>query len=277
MSLKNRKNWRFQSRRIRNGGLTILFLAGLTMLVMHQNANLVRSNFTTGYTLMGCLVFLTLFNLRKKLSMLPHLGTAAFWMQVHIYVGLATFVIFALHIGWRVPTGYFERALAILYLIVGISGVYGLVITRILPKRLTGLPQEVIFERIPWLRLDLTRRAREIVMSVCDSTDVLARFYINRLASYFERPRGLLYLVNPSGRKRRQMIAEIEELNRFLGEDQRKAGRDLVELVKRKDDLDYNVAMQGRLKGWLFVHIGLTYSLLILAFVHAILVHAFAR
>jgi hypothetical protein len=277
MSLQNIKEWTFSSRRLKNGSITVLLLLGLAALVNFQHANLVRSNYTTGYTLMGCLVFLAMFNLRKKLPMLPNLGTASFWMQLHIYVGLATFVIFALHIGWRVPDGHFERALAILYLIVGVSGVYGLIITRILPKRLTALPQEVIFERIPWLRLNLTRRARELVMSVCESTDVLARFYINRLANYLERPRGLLYLVNPSGRKRRQMIAEIEELNRFLGEDQRQAGRDLVDLVKRKDDLDYHAAIQGRLKGWLFVHIGLTYSLLILAVLHMFLVHAFAR
>ncbi len=245
------------------------------MLVYFQQAALIRSSFTTGYLLMSCLVFLALFNVRKKITMIPMIGTAAFWMQFHIYVGLATFAIFGMHVAWRVPSGYFERTLAVLYLIVGFSGVYGLFITRILPKRLTAISQEVIFERIPWLRLDIARQARALVLSVCESTDVLARFYVNRLANYLERPRGLLYLVNPSGRRRRQMIAEIEELDRFLGEDQRKAGRSLVELVKRKDDLDYHTAIQSRLKGWLFIHVGLTYSLLIFVFVHVILVHAF--
>jgi hypothetical protein len=256
---------------------TSLILGGLLFLVQYQHAHLVRTNFTTGYILFGCLVFLALFNLRKKLAMLPRIGSASFWMQLHIYVGLATFVIFGMHVAWRVPTGRFETALAALYLIVGLSGVYGLCITRMIPRRLTGLPQDVIFERIPWLRLELTRQARELVLSVCESTDVLARFYVNRLANFLERPRGWVYLLHPSGRLRRQMIAEIDELNRFLGDDQRRAGRELVELVKRKDDLDYHFAMQGRLKGWLFVHIGLTYSLLILALVHLVLVHAFAR
>lgn len=267
----------FRSRRLAFGLATAVVLMGLVLLVQHQQANLSRPNFSTGYILFGCIVFLALFNVRKKLSMLPGIGSASFWMQLHIYVGLATFVIFGMHVAWRIPSGYFERILAALYLVVGMSGVYGLFVTRIIPKRLTALPEEVLFERIPWLRLELTRQARELVLSVCESTDVLARFYANRLANYLERPRGLLYLVNPSGRMRRQMIAEIDELNRFLGEEQRKAGRDLVELVKRKDDLDYHFAMQGRLKGWLFVHIGLTYSLLTLAFLHLVLVHAFAE
>ena len=72
------------------------------------------------------------------------------------------------------------------------------------------------------------------------------------------------------------MIAEIDELDRFLAEDQRPASRGLAELVKRKDDLDYHSAVQGRLKVWLFVHIGLTYSLLVVAIMHVVLVHAFS-
>jgi hypothetical protein len=250
---------------------------GLACLIQSQRSNLGRPDFTTGYLLFGCLVFLAAFNLRKKLPMLPKIGSASFWMQLHIYVGLSTFAMFGMHIAWRFPTGHFEQILAALYMIVGLSGVYGLVISRIIPKRLSAIPQEVIFEQIPWLRVQLTRQARALVMSVCESSDVLARFYVNRLASYLERPRGWLYLVNPSGRMRRQMISEIDELNRYLGDEQRKTGRELAELVKRKDDLDYHQAMQGRLKGWLFIHIGLTYSLLVLAFVHMVLVHAFAQ
>lgn len=70
-------------------------------------------------------------------------------------------------------------------------------------------------------------------------------------------------------------MAEIEELDRFLAIDQRTVSRGLTELVKRKDDLDYHQAVQGRLKIWLFVHIGLTYSLLAVSFLHMVLVHAF--
>ena len=40
-------------------------------------------------------------------------------MQAHIYVGLSTFVIFACHVGWKIPNGLFEGFLAILYLHLG--------------------------------------------------------------------------------------------------------------------------------------------------------------
>lgn len=266
---------RFSLRRVRNLLLTLLVVVALMVLISWQNQNLVRSNFTSGYVLLGCVFFLAAFNLRKKIACLPAIGSAAFWMQVHIYVGWSTFAIFGLHVAWRIPTGSFELLLAGLFLTVAFSGVYGLYATRVLPKRLTALPDEVIFEQIPWLRRQIADQGRTAVLEVCQSTDVLARFYANRLADYLERPRGLGYLLIPTGYRRRQMISEIRELDRFLMVDQRSAGEQLAELVKRKDDLDYHQAIQGRLKIWLFVHIGLTYSLLACAILHGVLVHAF--
>jgi hypothetical protein len=265
----------FSARRVRNVCFTVLSIAILAVIVYAQNQSLMRSSFTTGYLLIGSIVFLASFNLRKKLTFLPAIGSAAFWMQIHIYVGLATFAVFGFHIAWHVPNGWFESFLAVLYLAVAGSGVYGLYATRVLPKRLTAIPDEVVYERIPWLRNQIAIQAKSIVLAACESSDVLAKFYANRLSSYFERPRSLAYLVHPSGRVRRQLVAEIEELDRFLADDQRQVSRGLSSLVKRKDDLDYHHALQGRLKVWLFVHIGLTYSLLAVSFLHMILAHAF--
>lgn len=208
--------------------------------------------------------------------MLPALGSAAFWMQLHIYVGLATFAIFGFHIAWRVPHGMFESFLAMLYLVVASSGVYGLYVTRFYPSRLNSLNEEVIFEQIPALRQRIAAHARAIVLQACEASDVLAKFYTNRLAAFLERPRKLAYLIQPNGRMRRQLISEIEELDRYLTEDQRSLSQQLSAMVIQRDDLDYHYALQGRLKVWLFVHIGLTYSLLAVAFLHMVLAHAFS-
>ena len=177
----------FSTRRICNSIVTLIFVAFLAIIVYAQNQNLIRSSFTTGYLLMGCIVFLAAFNLRKKLLFIPALGTAAFWMQLHIYVGLATFAIFGFHIAWHVPNGAFETTLAILFLIVAFSGLYGLFVTRVFPSRLRGIGNEVIFERIPFLRIQIAAQARELVLRACESSDVLARFYANRLSFFFER------------------------------------------------------------------------------------------
>ena len=71
---------------------------------------------------MGLVVFLAAFNWRKKLSVLP-IGTAAFWLQLHIYAGFFTIFVFVAHIGYRWPNGSFESALAAVFTIVATSGV----------------------------------------------------------------------------------------------------------------------------------------------------------
>ena len=83
-------------------------------------------------------------------------------------------------------------------------------------------------------------------------------------------------MVHPTGRTRRQLVAELEDLDRFLAGDDRRVSRELAIMVRKKDDLDYHRVMQGKLKMWLFVHIAMTYSLLIFAVVHGILAHAFS-
>ena len=67
----------------------------------------------------------------------------------------------------------------------------------------------------------------------------------------------------------------IGELDRYLSRPGRETGRQLARLVREKDDLDYHRALQGRLKLWLFVHIGLTYGLLFAAILHGVLAHSF--
>ena len=50
---------------------------------------------------------------------------------------------------------------------------------------------------------------------------------------------------------------------------------EIARLVREKDGLDYHHAHQLLLKIWLFVHIPLTYSLLLFILVHVVVVFAF--
>lgn len=275
MKRKNKKRFTFFERRLTYGLATVGCTLLVVLWVWLQNANLQHGSFTTGYVLLGSLFFLALLGMRKRLTFIPGMGSASFWMQLHIYVGLASCAMFAIHIGPRIPDGALEIFLTALYLIVASSGAYGLYITRAVPKKLSAVNEEVIFERIPSMRNQIAVAARAMVLEACEKSEVLAKFYVNRLAAWFERPRGLVYALNPSGRTRRQLIGEMEELDRFLAEDQRSVSRKLAVLIRKKDDLDFHQAMQGRLKIWLFVHIGMTYSLLLVAVVHGVLAHAF--
>ncbi|QEG24110.1 hypothetical protein [Mariniblastus fucicola] len=266
---------RLSRRRLRNVTLTVASIAMLAAIVMWMDRSLLHSSFLTGYVLIGSLFLLAAFGMRKRLPMIAGIGSASFWMQMHIYVGLGSFAVFAMHIAFRVPDGMLESILALLYLVVFFSGIYGIWATRSIPRKLTSVGEEVIFERIPAFKRHLARRAQTIVMESCESTPVLANFYVNRLSKFFECRRGLGYMLIPTGRKRRHLIAEIEELDRFLAQEDRRVSRELAIMVRKKDDLDYHTAMQGRLKLWLFVHIAITWSLLIFSVVHGLLAHAY--
>ena len=107
--------------------------------------------------LLAAILFLGLYNVRKKLPMLPW-TTSAGWLQVHLYVGLATSVLFGLHLGWRLPHGFLDTVLAGLFVSTFASGLLGLYWTRTLPSKLARVSEEVIYERIPLLRSQLRDR-----------------------------------------------------------------------------------------------------------------------
>lgn len=266
---------RIPYRRVVASTITIVICAIVALILYLLKQSLFQDAMFSGYLLLGAIIFLTLFNLRKRLPFLPSVGSASMWMQLHIYVGLSTFLIFGMHIAWHVPNGWFEILLAMLYMTVALSGVYGLVITRILPKRLTAVGNEVVFEQIPALRLQLARQVKQMVLETATTTEVIARYYTHQLLPFFEGHRSLAYIAFPTGRKKRSLLKGIDGLKRYLDSENSGKADLLAGYVKQKDDLDYQHALQSRLKVWLFLHIGFTYSLLLVSILHAILVHAF--
>ena len=65
-------------------------------------------------------------------------------------------------------------------------------------------------------------------------------------------------------------------MDRYLNDVEREFAERLGRLMKKKNELDYQYALQGVLKGWLFIHIPLTYGMLLLALTHLVLAYAFS-
>ncbi len=266
----------FVRRRIKNTVFMFASLGGFVGWLGWRNAGLGATSFDTGYVLLAAILFLALYNFRKKLAVLPW-TTSAGWLQLHLYVGLSTAVLLGLHVGWRLPNGIFETILATLYLATFASGLLGLYWTRTLPRKLARVSEEVIYERIPMLRNQVRDRAEQAVLETVRTSGAttLGEFYSDRLHEFFQQPRGLRYLLRPDNRLRRRLLAELTEVKRFLSEPEQKTSEQLFALVRRRDDLDYHAALQRRLKAWLFVHIGLTIPLVAVACVHGWLAHLF--
>jgi len=252
------------------------FLAAATLFACLLNyalrVHLRRAELVSGAALLGVILLLTLFNARKKLPFLPLLR-ASTWMQVHIYAGLLSCVLFVLHAGWKLPQGGLEASLAVLFYLVAASGIAGLALSRWVPSHLTVLGENVIFERIPALRATLRREVEEMVLaSVAKSqSSTIADFYEMKLRHYFSKSRHLWYHLASSGRPLFKLLSEVQALDRYLNAEERAIMTRIVERIHAKNNLDYQQARQGLLKAWLFVHIPLTYSMILLATVHGFL------
>ncbi|GAB4152734.1 MAG: hypothetical protein Tsb009_28780 [Planctomycetaceae bacterium] len=267
----------FASRRFRNLALfcavTIFVVTGHTVL----ETALLQTTFFTGWFLAGLIVLLAAYNIYKRFPFLP-LGSSSTWLQLHIYSGLLTSVLFLLHIGGRWPSGLFERLLAVVYLAVFLSGIVGLALTRTLPRRLSIRGEEVIFERIPTFIRQLREQVEQLVCQCVEETGSTAvpDFYLKHLKSFFERPRNLFNHLMHSEHPRHQLMTSLQEHSDFLNEAERKTMQQIGELVMTKDDLDFHYSLQAVLKYWFFVHVPATYSLMVLMVFHAILAHSFS-
>lgn len=233
--------------------------------------------YLTGWVLFVLILCLTAYNVRKKFASWSRVSSRR-WFQAHVYLGLFTVVVFLLHIQWRWPTGRFEILLAVLFGIVAASGVAGWWLSRALPQRLTTVGGEVPYERIPVIRRALREEAERLVLGAVPATKAttLADFYSGRLARFFARPQNFSrHLVN-SRVPLNTLLRQISEVKRFANEEEQKLADALALLVRQKDALDFHRALQLTLKGWLFVHIPLTYALLVMISAHLLLVYGFS-
>jgi hypothetical protein len=267
----------FAARRFRNASLTLAALVVLWFWVRADERALQSTAVSTGYLLLAAIGFLALYNLRKKLPFLP-LGSSAAWLQCHLYVGMGTIGVFAMHVGPNWPRGALNVALATIYLLTIGSGLVGLYLSRTIPAQLTRIGQEVIYERIPALRHQVRQQASELALQsvAASGATTFANFYTTRLYDYFEDSRGWSYDLRPTTARRRALMREMHDIRRYLSDQEQSYCERLFALIRKKDDLDYHQSRQRILKLWLFVHLGLTCSLLLLGVLHGLLALAFA-
>lgn len=225
----------------------------------------------TGLALFAVILFLTLFNARKKIPFLPVLK-ASTWMQLHIYIGFFSVVLFLVHLRFRMPNGVFEGILAAVFAIVSLSGVIGIFLTRSIPRLLTNSGESLVYERIPVLRAMLMSQAEDIVVAAEKEVESssLTDFYIENLRPYFKKRQSIWRML--SGRSgMRELASRLENLQHYLEARELPALEKLNDLVEQKHNIDFQYAGQRLLKLWLFVHIPFTYSLLVFSIVHGVL------
>ncbi len=267
----------YLSRRLWNFAITGLLAVALVSVTVVYDISLRDPSFLTGWLLAGGIAFLAIYNTRKKLPFLP-LGRSAVWLQAHIYVGLLVVLVFLLHTSFAVPNGPVEVSLWVLFVAVAGSGLIGIALSRALARFLHLRGERVIFERIPVFRARLAEEVRDLAQkSVSDiASTTIAQYYATRLHDYFRGPQHFFAHLRRSEDPLLRMQREIKSLERYLDERGKDILAEIESRVVAKNNLDFQYALQLVLKLWLFVHIPLTYGLILIAVVHMVLVFAFS-
>ncbi len=256
---------------------SVLVLVAVAVAVTWSQTHLGRSALWSGYSLLAIMAVLSLFHVRKRLSMIP-LGRAYWWQKLHIAFGVLSIALYVVHIdGWW-PIGGYEQWLAIFFYVAIASGIVGYLMQLIIPGRLTETQDEIIVERINDVIADLRDGARACVERSLAETqaNTISRFYIETFDRYFRRPRFVFnHLLG--GRFAEHWLAnQFDALSHYCDATEMAFVEELHDLALTKARVDYHYAHMLLLKLWLFVHIPAVVGLVLLIGWHWLLVNIYA-
>jgi hypothetical protein len=249
------------------------------------------------------MIFAGLLGLRKKFPVW-RIGRAQTWMRAHRWLGLLSYPLILLHGAFHFG-GPLTRVMMWIFTVLFVSGIAGAAIQHFLPRIHTAqLPMETIYEQIDHVRDQLAMESGRLVESACDALDgelsrasmgqlaaaasagtdwdvtvadglgfneqasrQLRDFFLSETLPYLEKAgsRGM-----PLGDPMRAK-AMFQQLRILLPAPLHSTVGDLETICEEKRQLDRQRRFHLALHGWLLVHIPLSYAVLLLGAVHAIL------
>lgn len=257
---------------------------GLFWLVWIYATGLRDPRYLDGWILAGGMALQVGFHIAVKSAALSP-KTAMRWRKVHIAAGYVLIAVFVSHSDFSLPDTGFEWALWTAFVLVALSGLFGTYLGWSL-KAKRGIEESVTYDRIPALRADLARLA-EATVAVTEPAlplllpgpphDAWVRdLYANHLHHFFDGERNFAAHLVGSQRPIKRLTDELDNLSRYVDQKNQSRLAILKQLAIEKDRLDFARVYLGLTKGWLYVHVPVTYSLMVLAVLHVVVVYAFS-
>ncbi|HJW98743.1 MAG TPA: hypothetical protein VJ453_01200 [Terriglobales bacterium] len=241
------------------------------------------------------MIFAGLLSLRKRFPVW-RMGRTSTWMRGHLWLGLLSYPIIFLHSGFSFGKGTLTWWMMVLFTIVIVSGIMGAILQHYLPKVMTRqIPYETIYAEIPRIRAQLLDEADVKVAEVtgvtmsessmaaaagdtggvivtlvqmeADVRDELTRFYSTEMRPFIEKQRGKGY----SLAERSNSVAMFANLKTLLPQAIHPLVDDLESICEEKRELDKQIVLHRILHGWLFVHVPLSFALLLMGAMHAVI------
>ncbi len=229
---------------------------------------------------------------RKKLPVW-RLGRAQTWMRGHLWLGLLSLPLILFHGGFRFG-GPLTSVLMVLLIIVVASGLFGAALQHYMPNVMTAeVSKETIFEQIDHVRAGLIAETDEMIAATVVSgsspeakqsarsaaavgqTTALApeaalplsTFYANEMRPFLQRE-GPQNQPLANANSARTVFAELRSL---LPPEAHDTVKRFEEICDEERQLRRQARLHHWLHGWLMLHIPLSFALLLLGCVHAVM------
>lgn len=209
-----------------------------------------------GWAAAALLLAVSALGVRKRaLALASRLGAgrSELWLAVHLYGGSIFLLLVFLHSDFGWPHGWVTTWLWGLSVWTVATGLLGRALQRWIPRLLTsGLSNEVLYERIPELVVDL--RTRSLALAEAGGAEI-RDLYERRLADEFEAPRRRWrYFVDITGGVR-ERLRPLKYLGARLSEAERTRLDELEGLYRAKLEIDASYTLQQALRSWLWLHL----------------------
>lgn len=239
---------------------------------------------------------------RKKVP-IWRLGRAQSWMRAHLWLGTLSFPIILFHAGFHFGIGL-TRVIMWMFVVVFVSGIFGAALQHFMPRFTTEhIPLETIYEQIGRVRLQLVEEAGQIVEEMCatltgglsqateqqravaaaagtmggltvasglqvdeQASAQLQQFFGDRMRPFLEQSGSRNSAFGDPNRSH----AMFQQLRALLPQNLHESIDDLESISEEKRELDQQARYHRVLHGWLLVHIPVSYALLLLGAVHAV-------
>ena len=258
---------------------------GLFWLVWIYGNGLRDPRYLDGWVLAGGMGLQLSFHIAIKTASLSP-KSAARWRRFHIFIGYLLIAAFISHSDFSLPDTGFEWALWTGFVLVTLSGIFGTYLAWSLRVR-HAIDERIGYDRIPTRRAEL---ARDVHAAVARTDLVPAAIglprppydawimdlYTTHLRDFFQGQRNFAAHLIGSQRPLKRLTDEIDDLSSYVDRQGQEKLAVIKGLVVEKDRLDFARVYLGLTKGWLFVHVPLTYSLMVLTVLHILVVYAFS-
>jgi hypothetical protein len=276
---------RYFTSQAAQGFLIAAISGGLFWLVWIYGNGLRNPRYLDGWVLTGGMGVQLYFHIAIKTASLSP-KSAMRWRKIHIFLGYLLIAAFISHSDFSLPDTGFEWALWAGFVLVTLSGIFGTYLAWSL-KAKHGIDEGLSYDRVPTRRAELAQDVHAAVVKTDPAAAAIALpapphdawirdLYTTHLRDFFQGQRNFTAHLIGSQRPLKRLTDEIDNLSRYVDQRSQEKLAAIKNLVIEKDRLDFARVYLGLAKGWLLVHVPVTYALIVLTVLHVLVAYAFS-